>query len=107
MVELIVMSVVHDRTAVILSGENGASFKDFAGFLRLGGANSPTLTRVRAFTKAFASIHVKQNDIVAKTFVAGDGASAAAFRVTRMAAGNDYLEPPRRLMRIQNRNRSH
>ena len=90
--KFIVVGVVDDGTAVVLVGENGARFQDFAGFLSFGGADRATLARLGSATVAFATIEIKQNDIVAEIGVAGDGAGAAAFGIAGMTAGHHDFE---------------
>jgi hypothetical protein len=40
----------------------------------------------------FAAVEVEQHHFVSGVGIAGDGAAAAAFRITGMAAGHDHPE---------------
>ncbi len=83
---LLIMRVVYHRMAVYLSRIGRPGFQYFAclasfGDSRGGGSGRPS-----------AVIQIQQNYLVPKCGVASDGAAAAVFRITRMAAGYHHLQ---------------
>jgi hypothetical protein len=84
------MVIIYHCVAVHLSGISGASLQYFAGFFGLGN------TYGSGGRRPCSVVQVKQNHLVAKTGEAGNGPTAAVFRIAGMAAGYDHLEFPAR-----------
>jgi len=90
MVKLIVVGAIHDRFAVNLSRKGGPRLENLAGFLGFRHAHGAGV--VRWLVRPLAPVEVEQDDLVPQVSVAGDGATAAVFRVAGMTTGDHHLE---------------
>ena len=82
-----VVGRVNHGLAVELIGVERSGLQDLAG---LGGLADSGKTRVAR--GPFAFVQVEQYDLVTKRGIAGNRASTAIFRITRVTAGDDHLE---------------
>ena len=83
---------IDDGPAVILACENGPGFKNLTGLAGFGGADVRATAEDLAAAESLAAIQIEHNHVMAEIGVTRDGAGAAAFRVARMPARDDYLE---------------
>ena len=90
--ESLIARRIDHGAAVVLAGESGTGLKNLAGLPSFGGADGGTAPEAGSAAVPFTAIQVEQHYLMAEIGVARDGAGAAAFRVARMTAGDDYLE---------------
>lgn len=78
--------------AVNLSGKYRARFQNRAGFLGFRGPNGRGLLRGLARDSGFSAGQVEQDRFMSQIGVQSRGASASAFRIVRMRAGDNDFE---------------
>src|ERR1019366_1915681 len=88
--EGLIVCSVDDCAAVVLAGKSGPCIETLTGFPGFGGADDGTAPRSAA--EPLTAIQVQQNHLMAELGVARDRPGAAAFRIARMTARDDYLE---------------
>jgi hypothetical protein len=86
---------IDDRAAVVLSGESSPGLENPTGIQSFGGADGAATVEACRAAVPFPAIQVQKDDFMAKAGVTCDGPGATAFRVARVAAGDDYLESAR------------
>ena len=81
---------IDDGLAVVLAGKERSGFEDLARLVCFGSANLATTVAVTLTVAiSLAMVEIEQSGIVAEGGVACNRAGAAAFRITRMTAGDD------------------
>ncbi len=98
--ELLVMGVVQHGAAIVLPGKSGTGLENSTRFLRFGGTDPSALVQLRCAAEAFTPIQIEQCDLVPQFHIAGDGAAASAFRISRMPASDNHFQTPRGRVRM-------
>src|SRR5579864_2908703 len=93
--KLLVALSIDLRAAVDLAGKHRPGLEDPTRALAFGGAYCRSFVMRLPGDTRFASRQVKNDNLTSEVRVAGDGASAARFRVVRMAACHHDFQPRR------------
>src|SRR5450432_4648437 len=74
--EVLIVRLIDDGAAIVLSGESGTGLENLAGFPGFCGADIGTAAEAGSAAKPFAAVEVQQNHLMAECRVACDGPGA-------------------------------
>jgi hypothetical protein len=86
------MRSIDDGAAIVLTSESGAGLKMLTSRPGFSGTDRGTPFEARSAAEPLTAIEVQQNHFMAEFGIARDRPGAAAFRVARMPARDNYLE---------------